>query len=776
MDELELQERNRQYKARLRYIEDYFTTKIDDDNIRQYIFNSSDFKRCAKKVPDYVAYIDNILSLAFIFAYGCFRMDYQMEPFTCESAKKPSSLRIINSLKKAYIQYPVTSDLIQFVLTDIQFDMAQGANSELYDVFKAMCPFTDRNFSLSKYYKLIKSWKACPARFTMDASELALLFATLLDNMTFLREYSLRDEDGEFVFMEKKAELFGQMSKYSMIPANHLLFKNAAKYRGFFTLFSIDKKEEKTPKLYLRYVSNDGYNSVNVVVSQTAGDEENYIERDAEEYYSEIIGEREPVEGDDGQGLSVNFINQVHTINYKYIKNLALSVSDAISSNRGSKKVLRDAFRVHHPNIFFREDASVDILSDSVDWDGIIVMLLIEASPTKVLEVLIRKVPQTFYDIAKNLCKRIDNPEMPIYGCSDDKLESLVKSIIKNNLIVDEAGGFHRNIRNGEVGSKLFAKAAAMLLISSLSSVMEEESDEKPICVGNIFENLTLLSKLDGESSVELKEKKVSAVLGETFRHLLCFYKGVLAYGDIKAIFDIESCDCCLSQAKIKSYQARLKDAFMTAAEAEADRLKDYDSQNTKNTLFLMDEFIKLCKQCSSSSGSGENLGRSLYVTLGKYEIMNVNDFEGRTGDFFESFKAMETFTPKAIEHYTKMALDILRFLIFGAFDLTSSIGVPLNAVYPFAATYSRGNENYDGYKTATFTLNIDLDYDDASDSKDDVNGFSKEDVNVLTEFSYAPGDVFYCLPNVLRSNKKWWIDPILVSFKQFNDIFGQTY
>lgn len=769
MNELGFEEKNRQYKARLKYIEDIFRNKITDPNIRFYIFNSTENRKCANKVTDYVSYINNIMKLAFVFAYGCFRMDYIVEPFCCEKAKKTGSLRIINSLKKAYVQYPVTSDLIEFVLTDIQFDMMQGGKSELYEVFSSLGNFTDRNFSLSRYFKLIKDWLSCPSRFSMDANELAARFALFLENMTFLSEYSLKMEEGDFYFVEKKAELFGQYGKYSMIPANHLLFRDDSRLYGIYTLFSCDKRENNEKKLLLRYIANDGYSSVNVTVSGTPtnNDDDMHICANADEFYSEITGNSWS-EGDsgDGQDSSANFINQVHTINYKYIKNLALAVSDAISGNTGSRKVLVDAFRVHYPNVFIREGRYTDILGDDADWDGITVMLLIEASPTKVLEVLFHKVPQTFYDIAKNLCKRIDNPDMPIYGCNDSMLDERVNSIIQTSLIVDEASIFNRKMRNGAVGGKLFAKAAAMLIISSLSSVMADDSDEKLICVGNIRENLSLLSKMHSEPVDENTEKKVSTILGETFRHLNCFYKGVTAYGAIKAIFDHESSDCCLPQSKIISYQVQLKNAFMDAAKEEAQRLRGYDSSNTQDTMCLINEFIKLCKQCSSSSGLGEHAGRSLYVTLGKYEIMNVNDFENRTSAFFESFKRQGGDSAKAIEYYTQLALDILKFLIFGAFDRSVIKGVPIHAIYPFAATYSRGNENYDGYKTATFTLNIDMEFEEVADSK--------EDVNVLTEFSYAPGDVFYCLPNVLRSNKKWWIDPILVGFKEFNEIFTE--
>ena len=773
MNELELQERNRQYKEKLAYIEDLFRNDIVDPNIRYYIFNSTETKKCTRKVPDYVSYINNAMRLAFVFAYGCFRIDSVWvdrfgEPDSCcERAEKTGALRIINSLKKAYVQYPLTPDLIEFVLTDIQFDMMQGRDSELCEVFSPMCNFSDPSFSLSKYFKLIKDWLACPARFSMDANELADRFTLFLENMSFLSTYSLKEEDGEFYFLEKRAERRGNFDKkYSRIPANHLLFKDAEKYMGIYTLFSCDRKEEGEQKLALRYSSTDGYSSINVSVSgNPSSDDENHISALAEEYYSEITGSVWPsADAEEGQDTGVNFINQVHAINYKYIKNLALAVSDAISGNVGSKKVLLDAFRVHHPNIFIRENRSADILAEDADWDGITVMLLIEASPTKVLEVLFHKVPQTFYDIAKNLCKRIDNPDMPIYGCSESMLDKKVNAVIQFNLI-DEASGYNRKKRNSTVGGKLFAKAAAMLIVSSLSSVMEEDSDEKLICVGNIHENIALLSKMTAEPVDETTEKRVSSILGETFRHLNCFYRGIVAYGEVKAIFDNESADCCLPRAKISSYQSQLKNAFMTAAKEEAKRLKVYDTTVTKDAIAIIDEFVKLCKKCSSSSILGENLGRSLYVTLGKYEIMNVNEFENRTAAFLEDAQGMKEMSSRSIEYFTGLALDVLKFLTLGTFDAPPMKGVPMSAIYPLAATYSRGNENYDGYKTATFTLNIDMDYDEIND---------KEDVNVLTEFFYAPGDVFYCLPNALRSNKRWWIDPLLVGFKEFNEIFTE--
>ena len=90
-----------------------------------------------------------------------------------------------------------------------------------------------------------------------------------------------------------------------------------------------------------------------------------------------------------------------------------------------------------------------------------------------------------------------------------------------------------------------------------------------------------------------------------------------------------------------------------------------------------------------------------------------------------------------------------------------------LNTIYPFTAAFNRRRENPDGYETVNFSLNIDIDNDN--------NLEFQTDINVLSEFSYKRNEVYYCLPNVIRSNYKWWIDPILINFRKFNDIFNHT-
>ena len=303
---------------------------------------------------------------------------------------------------------------------------------------------------------------------------------------------------------------------------------------------------------------------------------------------------------------------------------------------------------------------------------------------------------------------------------------------------------------------RLFARAASLLIVSSLSAVLEEETVEKSICAGNIYDNIALLRNMKSNMTADQKAKYVCVILGETFRHLLAFYAGLLSYGEIKAVFDAESSTCCFSESKIALYQKQLISAFKNAAVKEADDIKAMNPADPAGVIALIKRFISLCDSCTSVSST---TGRFLYASIGKHEILNTAEFKNAMLSFIGTHN---TITEDNVDEWISFALEILKYLRTGSF--TRQIDSPFQAIYPFVATYNRGNENYDGYKTVTFLLNIDVD----GDEKIDV----KEYINVLTEFTYNLSDVFYCLPNVLRSNKKWWIDPVLINFKDFNDIF----
>lgn len=766
------EESREQFAKRIDAIGRYFE-KYVSENITQYVFGGTKVARYVKRVANYPSYFNNIFSLAFIFAQGCLRCDNDSEDPVNQKASKQGSIRVINSLKKAYLHYPVTHELIQFVLSDIQFDMLQADGGELREVFENLCTFRPQDTPLATYYRVIAQWRASPSRFNMDGNELAGLFQSLLTCMTFLKNYDLeRDEDGNLAFVKKDSDGFDgfddSAEKYSYIPLNHMIYYDPEKYADMYSLYAVEKREaDGVKRLGLRYVSGDGFNSLSFIVGENLAESsegsELQIAYDAGDYYYEIFGEDWSfAEEDAAVKKNNNFIDQVHAINYKYIKNLALAISDTISTNRGSKRALYRAYHMRHKDVF-REvtewlSNNEDIESLKIDWDGIIVMLLIESSPTSVLETLFRAVPQTFMGIARNLCRRIGNEEVSVLGKNDRELTEMVKEVMRTKLILGETSGFGK-IPRVQSDERLFARAAALLVVSSLSTAHEEETMERTICAGNIYDNITLLRRMKSDASNEQKCHYVSIILGETFRHLLCFYRGLLAYGEIKVAYDAESGTHCFSEVQLASYQKRLQTAFFDAAKAEAASLAELDSAELDGVRALLSRFTSLCEDCSSSAVQASVSGRNLYAAIGRHDLLDVAEFKAYTRMFTENYRSINE---SNVDAWISFALDILMYLRSGSFKPREES--LFNAIYPFTATYNRGNENYDGYKTVTFTLNIDHDNDGVLDSK--------EYINVLSEFTYSLTNVFYCLPNVLRSNKKWWIDPVLISFKDFNDIF----
>ncbi len=727
-------------------------------NIARYILGTTNAKKYARKVPSYVVYINNILSLSFIFAYGCLKCDINNYPSISENAVSQSSLRIINSLSKAYSQYPATHELVQFVLTDIQFEMDQDEDSELYDIFKRLSSFNSRDFSLIKYFKLIAEWRAAPARFNMDSCELADMFYNMLQHMDFLKTYDLvQDAEGCFSFVAKDPMC---SDDYRVIPVNYLIYYNEEKFLDMFCLFSMEKNTaDGVSRLDLRYICEKNSQTVcrTVCESENTDEPDMVIARDPEEVYAEICAAG--WDADEGQDVkkNVELITQVHTINYKYIKNLALAISDAIDVNTGSKDALYEAFCRHgNDEIFGRVDRGSDIETQKIDWDSIIVMLLIEYSPTSVLETLFMAFEKNFVDITRNLCKRIDNADMPLYGLNKRELMQAVDRIIKEKLIFGESSGFGKipNLNN----KRLKARAQALLITSSLSAIHEEESVEKSICAGNIYDNLSLLEKMKTNMTPEQRCKYVCIILSETFRHILCFYKGLLAYGDLKADFDARSSLACLPEAAIAKDQKLLHESFMAAAKAEAEQLKQYNAACYEDMLALMQRFIDLCEMCGSSPRSSEAARRSLYCVTGKYELLNVTEFKRYVKG---STRGLSQISEGNVNEWLSFAIHILEYLRNGTFELSSDN--PSRAIYPYTATYNHGNENYDGYKTVTFTL----DYDHDGDARSE-----KKEIKVLSEFTYNTSNVFYCLPNILRTSNKWWIDPVMIDFKAFNEIF----
>lgn len=761
----EAQEQKRLTRQIVRLLED----EITDSNILRYIFGTDDLDELAEETlygyRQFPLYMKNALSLTFYFSYACYRYDMDYGNMDSEKMSKHNSKRVIKSLKDAFVRYPATQELIQFVLTDIQFDLAQG-NGELKEVFGDLSNRDMSRFSFNPYFTMITTFDKAPARFQYDSKvEMLRLLKDLLDTLTFLHDYELQQQDKDMFRFVCKSHASCQ---FTSLPLKHIFFQDAKYFGGIYHLFSMETRSSgdagkaAQPPLVLRYFS--GSNSITFTLPDGEDDDASHLANQRSyEVYMEVTGWEMVFKSRVERAIATsNSIDQVHTVNYKYIKNLALAISDAISANAGSKEALHKRFSRSYSYIFQKPGTqSQQVLScedKSLDWDTIVIMLLIEASPTAVLEQLMWSVPQTFYDIVNNLYNRTN---LPFFKAKQSSLDAEVQLIHEKKLIVGEAGGFGK-ISTLKPTGRLLARARAMFIISRLSMLQEEEQDENLIYTGNLRSNISLLQNMNTNEENEKRIRYACIILSETLRHLICFYSGLYQYGEQKAEYDLDACDKCLSKAKITKAQTDLENAFFAAAKATASALakEKYEADRPKDTLKLFQAFIEFCHPSAKKNAVNNSC---LYTAVGKYEIIDrqvLNKAYARLAAIAED-------PYQNADVWVSTTLDILEYFKTGSFSDTPYDHDLFNTIYPFTAVFNRGKENPDGYKTVNFSLNIDLDNDHTPEHQ--------QEINVLSEFSFVRSEVYYCLPNVIRSNYKWWIDPVLINFRKFNDIFTDT-
>ena len=44
-------------------------------------------------------------------------------------------------------------------------------------------------------------------------------------------------------------------------------------------------------------------------------------------------------------------------------------------------------------------------------------------------------------------------------------------------------------------------------------------------------------------------------------------------------------------------------------------------------------------------------------------------------------------------------------------------------------------------------------------------------EVKILSEWDYDINEKYYCIPNIDSSNKRWWIEPFLISCKKYDEL-----
>lgn len=732
-----------------------FQSLIPDEGIRNYIVEGLGSNPFNNNL-DYYTIFNNIINLAFMYAFSCYT-DLRNRNISignnvgildkCIRNGNANSLRVIRTMEKIYKSYPITNELIQFVLLDIRFDFILGEESRLMDYFPNC--FAVKSFQLSEYFSMVNLSMVSSRLEQYDLATLEDKLRELISIFPFLGKTALKysERTGWYTFEIKKNRIYtdGQINTYGLI---HRI--KTGKRSRFYYLATLDKNvlryENFRDSKNCLAVGNDAPPTTQVFTSPY------HLSWDEEAVYTYLVHD---FSNENDVPVKKAKIDQLFNINYKHIKNLALAISDSLGREPFKKcgEALISAFGDLYPDIL------ASYQKENCNWDPIIVMLLIEASPSRVLKVIFQHNSEIAYVILRNLKHRFGaefSAKLQDIQSNNDFTEQAERLIEFNQLHLG-----NKPIRTQtyeSIYAELLAEAKTTILLSALSNIRAEKAYSY---AGNIGQGVESLQSLPSDISPEELCQAIQSTFGVVLKRITCFYAGIFAYGKKKLEYDKKSELRFLPLNEIKKYQDACKKDFAAAVEKKWQELTEKD--NGDSILAILKNFIELCNRCKDAS-SGSLYGRSdesryLYTVLGKYFIMDMDIFEREI-----DVTAVEDLSADTAHWWLEKSIRLMRFFATGDFEQTNDYMLYFqHAIAPVIASYNSFNSSKDGYDTAVFYLTIDVDGNNVAD-------YHRE-INVLSEFSYDMHTQYYCLPNIVRANEKWWIDPFVIECKIIDEI-----
>lgn len=748
-----------------------FERLIPDKGIRDYLTTGIDQDNMLAEVLDFVPLYQNIVNLAFVYAFSCYLdlKNNSIDGLTLnltEAEKKANanSQRVLRTMEHIYGRYPLSSDLIQFVLADIYYDFIQGDAACLRKFFPNCVAsgdyWFDKGIGLNDYFTFInenvessrveKDPLGNP--FTLDAA--CGYLRLLIGFFPFLSTTTLEYDETVGWYIFKVQNYRGKMFRGGVIDTFDLVrkFGNKSPYFCFLSKIEKDTLRYETPRM-----------NKFIVCPMVGVNKEGSFTPDGKALKKpfEIPTDYETVmsyfsnEGYKSGTRKNDFgasIEQLFNINYKYMKNLALAIADVIGKRHyhqvGAR--LKNTFERKYSHAFENYNSQ-----ETKNWDSIILILLIEAGPTAVLQ-------EIFYalndigdeEVLKNIKRRFSGMLTGAITEVDDEEDFTDMAI---ELLGDR---YIRNATGEELvryNAELVAKAKTRIILSAIASAEQNDPADSQdyFHTDNISQHIIMLEASHGATDSE-KCRLIEYALGDTLLRLICFYKGVFKYGKEKIRYDNATRRKLLKPAEIKQYQKDAESAFLDEVKRSFEELKD-----TESAVELLRIFVQLCDDCCSSEVSvarqRSSESRQLYAVLGKNYVMDKSAFEE-----IIDLDTVNAITVENVSWWLDTAIKLLQFFSTGVYGANTPHNCSYHAIAPMVASYNNHNDSKDGYDTATFALIFDA---------NELNGKGME-INMLSEFYYEISMRYYCLPNIVRSNNKWWIDPLVIKCADFDSIF----
>ena len=715
-----------------------------------------------------VCAISKLLSFGFIVAFIKWRNDHRKK---IEFPRTPNANRVFDMFNGIYNGENVELDLMIYSLTEMQLDEFSFGGGESY--FNGLISGGQDTVQIPSLRPLIKTALQSSRKVEKSEEVLVDLFLKLYNTFPFLKDCAISFEEEDLLF--KKLEVNKEKQSKNMLEeseenfrfktvkitlkpgsqpldSNMLLIKNSF---GSFYLSSFENIDSAKTRFF--YYSLDGRYSYGGTLPTTD--------------FNRRIANRS--NGNSTERSSPIIAKSMFSLNYKYIKNLSLALSDTIRDQ--TKLTLKEHFKKNHDDIF---DPIKRL--EELEWDNIITTLIVEKGPTALLEFILEDEGYHFFEaILKNLGTRYHKPNFACDAKAKYK-EALDGEWDYSKNDSSDGSTIARNIC--AISRSLMAKS----IIEEFAELENRPKESKAMFVESLAVRINNIERINSsDDSIQGKTLRINQVLEKTFRYMIPFYYGVFAYQQEKEnLFNaLEAGDeINITKDEKKELFGKCDQKFFEAAGKIIDDIRTY----TLGEL-VYDAFSDLCKLASPPKGHIRKftpewkmlksaLGRDRICSWEKViEILDIRPDERtkKSGiklpkDIIEFInnekhdKGHETVQINAMSfnRFLVKVNELLYFLVFNEDDYKEKrFGhhLSFDPIYPFVVRYNAKSENRDGYNINSFMV-----------SQADDSIF--REIKILSEREYEINEKYYCIPNESMSNRRWWIEPFLISCRKYND------
>lgn len=701
-------------------------------------------------------YMSRLIVLWFHYIYFSYRK--KLDTLAGEERERVLAAmdrsRVLRGFEKLHIYRPLTYELIEDIMQDVQVAINTGGRQEVgLGASEAVIEYG----TLAYYARKAREGVRLPLPEEYNLQRLANEFSRILNGCSALSGLKtvVRKVEAEFFLDGKKDENrraieYVDFKKFPFeLPAKDCLIRyNNEGSVDYYYLSGVE------------FIMNDGKFVVaapgrGIDGNKLKGIKADYYSFDGTEMISVVIGRDETLKErnfgyrvffrqDDPQGYFGALLTQemlaaigsseggeggdysVYAINYKYISNLARAVADVLESSNDMQETIRSGYKVKFPYLFGEERG--------LSWDVIVAIIMVQDGAGKLLEKLFLNSNDVFEMLVSNLKTRLGSN----FSC-DIKDETRVAERLRRDRRLGEPETLLRDRR---------AQFRARKLIDSLNSAAYGNEDGQ---ADKLSFPLSIRSRLkwlkDLQDSMQPDEEKLKTVKGivvETLATLIAFYESLFYYMKEKDRFESESRYRVMTEKEVAEKQKKAQSAFDGRFQSRREELCALQGA------VILEKLDELCLDYAS----GHECYALMRRKLGKTQFIDNAFLRKKLSACLDA--------PKEVNAYrifgdVRAALIYLQSGLSGEEAETAALDsrakISLDAIFPYVMTYQYDKQTGDGYHVNNFSV-ISL-------------GGTDFNVMILSEFKYELNEKYYCLPNIQSSvrgaDMELWVEPIVI-------------